>query len=669
MHLSRRIFLADEELGKKDDDHFRKPAQLRRPSLASCRLPRRRRFFVIIGIILCCLLLSHSLFRSLSGENDDSTGDTVDNGFYPTRNGIMRPNGPPNASDGKQSSHYFNGPIRFYSLARSLYSVHGFMRYRRQNKLVLFAAANLKCISDLLPLACEMSGHELNQVHIALMGRDELSIEGIQEVNGYNESECPLIWHDARPDYGPWSTDARMEASVKSGLVHMLKILHPRAIITHESRDEPFLVRGVKTRASQTGIAHIGLKGRASSFKWITKLDSRALAAWNRAQIEILVHAPPASSGSLLRLLKSLQKADYFGPAPGLTIELPFDVDPALTDFLGRFTWPPHTEGRQFTLRRRITRNTAAEEAAIRSIDAFYPRKPWYSHVLVLSPHAELAPSFYHFLKYSILKYKYSIMEARAAYQLLGISLELPSFKPTDGTEFSPPYMETVSLAEHSHTLPVFLWQAPNSNAALYFGDKWIEFHSFLSNRFAPSLKTKQTTRPKSVLNRYPSWMEYMLEFIRARGYYLLYPAFAAEDGFSLATVHNELFQIPEEHASTEEAEPPELSQNEIHDPQATLIDDSSYDPRFESAEKAVSESLSMSNLLSAFPGHLPRLSSLSILSPSGAKNGPDDLINSTESYLKSFRLEVGGCDSEHDPPDLVPLSTNDLFCLEDDEK
>lgn len=397
--------------------------------------------------------------------------------------------------------------------------------------------------------------------------------------------------------------------------------------------------------------------------------SSNSSKVWNKVQVEILVHAPPASSGSLLRLLKSLQKANYFGPAPGLTIELPYDVDPSLTDFLGDFTWPPRTENRQFTLRRRISHNISAEEAAVRNIDAFYPRDPWYSHVLVLSPQTEVAPSFYHFLKYSLLKYKYSTPDALAAYHLLGISLDLPSSKPTDGSKFSPPKSELASLADDEKNVPVFLWQVPNSNAALYFGDKWIEFHSFLSNRFGPSLKMKQPNRPKSILSRYASWMEYMLEFIQARGYYLLYQSFATEDDFSLTTVHNELFHIPEEHASMPKVEASKQANDEANMSEQTLSGDlTDHDAKLDSVENILLEAPSISSLLDAFPGHLPHLSSLNILSPSGVVNDLDTLLNITEEFADTFRAEIGGCGAQNEPPDLVALSANDLFCLESND-
>lgn len=200
MSLSKRMFLADEELGKKDDDHHRKPARFRQFSLASWRLPRRRRIYAVIAsVIICYLLFSHVFSDTYDDESSAETPPLYPS--YPISQGVSRPKGPPPVSDGKrdQNKRYYNGPIRFYTLAKSLYSVRGFMGYRRENKIVLFAAANLKCLSDLLPLACEMSESKLNRVHVALMGRDDVSLEGIQEVNSFNETECSLVWHGTLP--------------------------------------------------------------------------------------------------------------------------------------------------------------------------------------------------------------------------------------------------------------------------------------------------------------------------------------------------------------------------------------------------------------------------------------------------------------------------------------
>lgn len=119
--------------------------------------------------------------------------------------------------------------------------------------------------------------------------------------------------------------------------------------------------------------------------------------------IDILIQAPPGGSGSLIRLLRSLSGADFTSLAiPHLTIELPHKIDPATSKFLETFQWPPAhvnnpSHSRQLSLRRRIPRQSLSEEeSSIRFLEAFWPTNPRDSHVLVLSPQAELSPQFFH---------------------------------------------------------------------------------------------------------------------------------------------------------------------------------------------------------------------------------------------------------------------------------
>lgn len=71
---------------------------------------------------------------------------------------------------------------------------------------VLFAASNLRCVSDLIPMACEMGRTKGNAVHFAVMGRDPVSLEGIKHVNGVNDDDCPIFWHGKKHNtYEKWS--------------------------------------------------------------------------------------------------------------------------------------------------------------------------------------------------------------------------------------------------------------------------------------------------------------------------------------------------------------------------------------------------------------------------------------------------------------------------------
>lgn len=274
--------------------------------------------------------------------------------------------------------------------------------------------------------------------------------------------------------------------------------------------------------------------------------------------------------------------------------------------------------------------------------------------MLLLSPQAELAPSFYHYLKYSILHYKQSASANQLSSKLLGISLELPSSKPTaDAERFNPPSAPIVNeVRREEELLPSFLWQAPNSNAALYFGDKWAEFHFFLSNRLEIA-ETQPTAaaQNKLVSKRYPAFMEYLLEMIHARGYYMVYPSFPGLKASSLATVHNELYQPPEEflHDSVTR------SVQDIDDPKQPL-----KTLTLGSVEKPLDRKSTIMPLLDQFSVDLPPVESLPLLSYNGEVLTPRTLLQHAEDYATKFRVKYGGCseDATSDEP------SGDLFCL-----
>ena len=100
------------------------------------------------------------------------------------------------APNSNAEKHYYEGPIKFYYLAQTLHMIYAMMGHRADNQNILFAASSLKSVSALLPLACKMTKRSTNNVHLLLMGRDDVSIEGIKTVNGLSSEECgDLRWH------------------------------------------------------------------------------------------------------------------------------------------------------------------------------------------------------------------------------------------------------------------------------------------------------------------------------------------------------------------------------------------------------------------------------------------------------------------------------------------
>lgn len=360
-----------------------------------------------------------------------------------------------------------------------------------------------------------------------------------------------------------------------------------------------------------------------------------------------------------MRLLNSLKKADFFSSAPPrLTIELPHNIDDPSRRYLSHFKWPPTTQNTAslLTLHHRIPQHgLSVEENSIRMLESFWPSDPSTSHVLVLSPQIELSPLFFHYLKYSLLEYKYSFSRADTQQNLMALSLDIPSTYLNDSTTFVPPLTSVTkgSKVVAKGTTP-FLWQAPNSNAALYFGEKWVELHDFVAQSLSSehTLPTSTTLSKKDVSKTYPSWLEHVLKLARARGYWTIYPNF--EDADSLATLHNELYQPPEEYRK--EAEP-EASGGEL-----------TADPANHLSLKHAETPLITKSLLSMLPfkGELPKTADMPLLSWDGDPISVADLEQDAIEYSTVFRREIGGC--EEAAPEKIPedFTAGDLFCLND---
>jgi hypothetical protein len=467
-----------------------------------------------------------------------------------------------------------------------------------------------------------------------------------------------------------------MEVAASAAFNHINTFIHPQATFVDASGEEEiWCLKGIKDRAVTAGRTVIDLPGNAEqNLMWISMLDSSSLscmlpspcwgyllirAAWNKVTIDIVVHAQSSSSGSLMRLLNSLKKADFFSSAPPrLTIELSHNIDEPSRQYLSRFKWPPAAQntGSLLTLHHRIPQHgLSAEENSIRMLESFWPSDPSTSHVLVLSPQIELSPLFFHYLKYNLLEFKYSFSRIDYQQNLMALSLDIPSTYLNDSTSFVPPLTNiTKGSNVIAKGISPFLWQAPNSNAALYFGEKWVELHDFVAQSLSSehALPTPTTLNKKEVSKTYPSWLEHVLKLARARGYWTIYPNF--EDSDSLATLHNDLYQPPEEYR--EEAEE-EASDGEL-----------TADPAKHLSLKHAETALITKSLLSMLPfkGELPKIAGMPLLSWDGSPTTVEDLKQHAAEYSRVFRREIGGCDEGAPEKTQEDFRARDLFCLHD---
>ena len=193
------IFLGDEELGKKNDDH--RPLNGADTSSWSARKSppawRKRRVFYGICILLLLYVFVKNIptdlgpaVRYIPNTRDDQGGKLPTDSRVPPTNKPKRPSTPSKAEE-----HYHDGPIKFYMLASSLHGVARMDGQQELNKNILFAASSLESASEIIPMACEMARWEKNNVHFAIMGRDDMEMAEIRNLNGASEEHCNVHWH------------------------------------------------------------------------------------------------------------------------------------------------------------------------------------------------------------------------------------------------------------------------------------------------------------------------------------------------------------------------------------------------------------------------------------------------------------------------------------------
>ena len=361
--------------------------------------------------------------------------------------------------------------------------------------------------------------------------------------------------------------------------------------------------------------------------------------------------ASSGTTGSLIRVLKSLADADYSGvPAPHLTVELPSQIDQAAEEFMSKFRWPPK-RGRAgdtpnlLTLRKRIPpRGVNEEEANMRFMESFYPSKPEFSHAVVLSPQAEVSAQFFHYLRYALFEYKYSDRATLQGWneRLFGISLHIPGTCLDGTTEFTAPQSQ-VPMFRGKQTS--FLWQAPAPHAVLFTGDKWVELHQMVEQ----SMKTTRQAgsapellRRKEITKSWPAWMEYVLRVCRLRGYWIMYPS--PEESKALVTIHTERALPPEEYEAGSSS--------------------SGKDGKVELVEGRKDETPLSVMLPGAAGSSLLPFNDMPILSWEGDVVGLDELDDRAREFRKKWRAEVGGCAAgDPETEQKTYSSTRDLFC------
>lgn len=212
--LGKTLRPGDEELGKKDDDHKYLPARRSGwvPWSHTFRWRRRRNILVIVGLVVLYIFFRKTP-QEYDGLDDGASplgrptysSTTYTKPTYEDDEPTGPPPGIPRPRHGDAIPRTFDGQIRFFRLARTLrLSASQTSGYEKRNRNVLFAVSSLKSASTLLPMICEMSMWSRNHVHVTFMGREDITIDDLLEINGVDKKQCPAVWHDARPDYSEY---------------------------------------------------------------------------------------------------------------------------------------------------------------------------------------------------------------------------------------------------------------------------------------------------------------------------------------------------------------------------------------------------------------------------------------------------------------------------------
>lgn len=524
--------------GKKYDDAGRKGGSSRLASMLHSLITVRKRRVILI--LLAAWLLY--LFVKNIPTDLPPVSQRID------RYGQLRP-GPPSQHQqhgqaaapptqqqpDPDAEQEYDGPIKFFKLGSSLRFFDATSRDH-----VLFAFSSPKSSSHVLTAACAMAKNKRVRVGVATMGRQEMSLPALFAVNGISQDECPILWHEAQPDFALQSTVDRMQISCEAAVGHISRVLRLRAIFFDDTnREDDFLRKGMRNRVQSLRIPLLQVP-KADS--WMLKLGTPSLMLWNQVQIDILIHISRDAVGSLLRLLRTIQNADYRGLTyPRITIELPERVDGFIFDYLATFSWPPGSSPSDslLTIRHRPNNKLLTPAmASSRFVESFYPTRPAYSHVLVLSENVELSTSYFQFLSYLLMEYHYGGSLDFSEQKLIGISL---INAPT-------------TLSKMDSTSPLTFFQKPDADAALYFGEEWIRLHQFLTHRQSSDPELARTIDAKLELpSTWPSWLRVTMEWMQVEGLFMAYVNLGNTDT-SPVTLHSELQQVPEELAIQEQA-------------------------------------------------------------------------------------------------------------------
>ncbi|KAL7327819.1 hypothetical protein PS15p_206190 [Mucor circinelloides] len=248
---------------------------------------------------------------------------------------------------------------------------------------------------------------------------------------------------------------------------------------------------------------------------WMTTLSTAALKHWNTPSVKLIITTSGSKkSAQVKRIFNSIKNADYLGDQVDISILMDEKSDGLTAKFVNNLQWSIGSK----QIRHRISTVHPMQVFA----EAWYPSSD-HEYAVMLDDRVELSKSFYIWIKYNLLKYRYSQTTNK---HIFGVSLYSPRIIDTDPSG---------RLLLQSTTSP-YLLQVPCSSGSLYFPQHWREFHDYITARLTDQAIVKRGSGNKhlfkdslltvSKTNRWiNSWRKYFDEMIYMRGYVMLYPS------------------------------------------------------------------------------------------------------------------------------------------------
>ncbi|KAK4509332.1 uncharacterized protein ATC70_007683 [Mucor velutinosus] len=254
---------------------------------------------------------------------------------------------------------------------------------------------------------------------------------------------------------------------------------------------------------------------------WMTTLPPATLKHWNTPSVKLIITTSGSKkSAQVKRIFNSIKNADYLGDQVDISILMDEKSDGLTSKFVNNLQWSIGSK----QIRHRISTVHPMQVFA----EAWYPSSD-HEYAVMLDDRVELSRSFYIWIKYNLLKYRYSQQQTTNKH-IFGVSLYSPRIIDTD------PSGRLLLQSTSSSSASPYLMQVPCSSGALYFPQHWREFHDYITARLTDQAIVKRGSGNKhlfkdslltvSKTNRWiNSWRKYFDEMIYMRGYVMLYPS------------------------------------------------------------------------------------------------------------------------------------------------